>query len=190
MDRDGVSQLEERMHGTSDDAIDSDGDGLSDWWEIKVGHVVRVDGQPPRAVKSNPAVKDSDNDGLDDKAELLAGTHPWIADTDGDRAPDKAEVDAQTNPLHYDSAAPVVPHCGVAPTGPVYVQSRRFEVTDPDVDLTSVTVRWVDGHTITLRTPPTGTWFTDLVHPGEILSVTATDLHDLSTTRQCVQAVP
>jgi hypothetical protein len=47
---------------------------------------------------------DSDNDGLDARAELLAGTNPAVADTDGDGLSDGAEVNTHhANPLSGDT---------------------------------------------------------------------------------------
>lgn len=183
-DRDGVSQLEERLIGTSDEAIDSDGDGLSDYWESKVGHVVQVLGQVPRPTKSNPAVKDSDRDGVDDLAELLAGTHPWTADTDGDRLSDRVELDQGKNPLAYDSSPPVVRHCGVRPES-WYVPNWLVEVDDVDVDITEVVVTFSDGRVMSLKSPPTGRWFSNLASGPHITSIRATDARGLVTTREC-----
>ena len=55
--------------------VDSDGDGIPDWWETLYGL------DPFNAVD---AWNDDDRDGLDNMAEYLAGTHPSIADTDAD----------------------------------------------------------------------------------------------------------
>ncbi|HRE89553.1 MAG TPA: hypothetical protein PK095_10465 [Myxococcota bacterium] len=183
-DRDGVSQREERLRGTSDDTIDSDGDGLSDWWELKVGHVVQVVGQVPRHTTSNPATKDTDKDGLDDMAELMAGTHPWVPDTDGDRIGDKQELDQTKNPLAYDSSPPAVRHCGVRPES-WYVPNWRVEVDDVDVDLTEVSVTFEDGRVMTLMSPPTGIWSAHLASGPHITSIRATDARGLVTTREC-----
>lgn len=68
-------------------AVDSDGDGLTDAQEAKLG--------------TNPKKKDTDGDGLSDKAEVtgttiphygLVKTNPLKADTDGDGLSDKAEL--------------------------------------------------------------------------------------------------
>lgn len=183
-DRDGVSQREERLHGTSDENIDSDGDGLSDWWEIKVGHTVAVVGQVPRHTFSNPAVKDTDRDGLDDLAEALAGTHPWLPDTDGDRILDADEAPGGTNPLVYDSTAPSIRHCGVRPDT-WFVPNWKVEVDDVDVDLVEVVVTFDDGRVMTLRSPPTGEWSANLASGPHITSIRATDARGLVTTREC-----
>ena len=59
-------------------AIDSDGDGLPDWWEISHGL------DPNDATGINGAYGDADGDGLDNYAEYLSGTDPHAGDTDGD----------------------------------------------------------------------------------------------------------
>lgn len=184
-DRDGISHAEERLAGTSDESIDSDGDGLSDWWEIKVGHSVNVASQVPRHTTSHPNSKDSDLDGLDDKAELLAGTHPWLADTDRDGINDKDELERGTAPLHYDSTPPNIHHCGVRPDGQTTVPFFRVEVSDPDNDLIEIIVGFIDGNVMTVRPPPTGSWFADLISEPRITNIRATDSRGLVTTREC-----
>jgi len=62
--------------------LDSDGDGLPDWWEME--HF----GGATNAVLS----ADSDADGLDNLAEYLIGTDPGNPDTDGDGLGNGTEV--------------------------------------------------------------------------------------------------
>jgi len=62
--------------GTRDD---TDGDGLTDAFELLVS-------------KSDPAITDTDFDGLSDGREIDIGTNPCLADTDGDGIPDSFEV--------------------------------------------------------------------------------------------------
>jgi len=73
---------------------DSDGDGLSDWWEKT--HFGSLD--------RNGSL-DADNDGLSDRGEHDRGTHPLVADTDGDGMPDSWEVAHRLDPLANDAAA-------------------------------------------------------------------------------------
>ena len=96
------------------DGADSDGDGLSDVQET-TGWVITVDFEAfgPLAstdklvqvhVTSNPAVADSDDDGISDKDEYFDRTNPSLADTDGDGLSDYAEkFQWKTNPKGVDS---------------------------------------------------------------------------------------
>ena len=59
-------------------ALDSDGDGLPDWWEIANG----LDPFDPTG--ENGAYGDPDKDGLDNWGEYMSGTDPWKQDTNGD----------------------------------------------------------------------------------------------------------
>lgn len=72
-----------------DGDVDSDGDGLTNQAEQKLGT------RPDRA--------DTDDDGLADGAEGPAGTDPLRADTDGDSLNDGREVQLGTNPLVMDT---------------------------------------------------------------------------------------
>ncbi len=73
---------------------DSDGDGLSDAWELlHFGNLAATDG-----------TGDADSDGLNDKGEHDAGTDPNVADTDGDGLSDGVEVqETLTNPTVADT---------------------------------------------------------------------------------------
>lgn len=88
LDQDGVHSMEEAFHGTSDQLVDSDGDGVSDFVELKEGYLVGNStlaelGYPAR-VRSDARSSDSDLDGLTDGEELALGTDPLSADTDQD----------------------------------------------------------------------------------------------------------
>ena len=61
-DGDGLSNAEEKKLGTNPDAVDSDGDGLHDGTEVENG--------------TNPALADSDGDGFSDFEEYERGTDP------------------------------------------------------------------------------------------------------------------
>jgi hypothetical protein len=98
VDRDGVIDLLERLDGTDDTSLDSDGDTLSDYWEHFEGWVVSVDGQPATRAFPSGASPDIDGDGLTDLQERDLGTHPRRADTDGDGLFDGVD----TNPTSYD----------------------------------------------------------------------------------------
>ncbi|MDY5764652.1 MAG: InlB B-repeat-containing protein [Treponema sp.] len=69
-DKDGVPAHEEDLYGTSDENIDSDGDGLSDFQEIYGRKNSRDE-----TVTSNPLLKDTDNDEIPDNED----DYPCIA---------------------------------------------------------------------------------------------------------------
>jgi len=73
-----------------DEFVDTDGDGLPDWWE------------GPGDLDPDA---DIDGDGLTTVQEYGYGTDPNNADTDGDGSNDGDEITAGTNPLNADNAA-------------------------------------------------------------------------------------
>jgi hypothetical protein len=87
---------------------DTDNDKRSDGAEAELKDielarwVVRVDGQAPRQVFSNPLVADADFDFLVDGDEFAFGTDPNNGNTDGDARDDGKEFTAGTNPLVED----------------------------------------------------------------------------------------
>ena len=75
-----------------DRTLDSDGDGLPDWYEIKIG--------------TDPLNPDTDGDGVNDKEELERGLDPNDWDTDNDMLLDGVELGIEfgsTDPLLKDS---------------------------------------------------------------------------------------
>ena len=81
--RDAIGDIDVEMWdgkgaGFENVALDSDGDGLPDWWEVAHGL------DPYDATGINGAYGDADGDGLDNYAEYLAGTNPNSADSDSD----------------------------------------------------------------------------------------------------------
>jgi len=98
------------------EAVDSDGDGLSDPWEVEYfGGIAAESGTTDPDgdgldnlgefnAKSDPTKPDTDNDGLNDKEEVMAGSNPANPDTDGDGLGDAAEVKTHgTNPASADT---------------------------------------------------------------------------------------
>ncbi len=90
--------------------MDMDNDKNIDGQEAAVGPfasipwhwIVRVVGEDPYRVFSDPRVPDADLDTLADGDEFSHGTDPTRANTDGDSRDDKAEVLAGLNPLQAD----------------------------------------------------------------------------------------
>ena len=73
-------------YATNPMSSDTDGDGLSDDFEIGVLH-------------SDPLSDDGDGDGLTDVQEYALGTNPKLADSDGDLLPDGWEIMYELDPL-------------------------------------------------------------------------------------------
>ncbi|MCH7993330.1 MAG: hypothetical protein IIB57_02690, partial [Planctomycetes bacterium] len=69
LDRDGLISAVEFLFGSSDTRQDTDGDGLDDFSEIRIGWEIAVDGEPLRRVFPDPRQADSDRDGLTDREE-------------------------------------------------------------------------------------------------------------------------
>lgn len=88
------SEILKQIFGLSDDQIDSDKDGLADYWEIKYfGTITATDG-----------TLDSDGDGLIDLEEYYFYTHPLKADSDADGLSDFEELKIYyTDPNAYDT---------------------------------------------------------------------------------------
>lgn len=101
-DQDGILDVEERLHGSSDQDLDSDDDGLTDFWELREKVLVVTDTWTYEA-SASPADADTDGDGLDDLYEIELGLSPAHWDSDGDGFPDDQELeDPQLDPLRYD----------------------------------------------------------------------------------------
>ncbi|MCC6623519.1 MAG: hypothetical protein IT385_19820 [Deltaproteobacteria bacterium] len=190
VDRDGVPAIEEQLRGTSDEAIDTDGDGLSDWLELKVGWVVAIEGRPAERMWPDAIVADTDGDGLRDDAELLAGTSPWAADTDGDGLGDEAEVaDAEDDrlPLRWEDYEPptiscqtigqwFIPCCDDPRNSPSRdTLMTRITLTDGSA-VSALHVGWSNGETTTIDiVPPRATYTVTLAKPRRATHVVATD---------------
>ena len=88
-DNDGLLDLEEReVHGTNDQAADTDNDGVPDGVEVDWGTDPLVE----------DGTEDPDADGLDNRGEYDNGTDPFSPDTDGDGITDMAELLHRLNP--------------------------------------------------------------------------------------------
>ena len=89
-DDDGLSNWDEvNVYGTNPHRKDTDGDGLDDGEEVKMG--------------ADPLKEDTDGDGIPDGEEIRIGTDPLNNDTDSDGIPDGKELKLETNPLSNDT---------------------------------------------------------------------------------------
>lgn len=112
-DGDGLSDEEEARLGTEPDNGDTDGDGVSDLVEARLALSPITADPPPAAcfgidfaqVATAPLL-DTDGDLLNDCEERLLGTDGTLADTDGDGLPDGLELRAGTNYLLADYLLP------------------------------------------------------------------------------------
>jgi len=84
-----IDSAEFLIYHTDPNNWDTDGDGMSDGWEIYYGL---------NATNPTDKYQDPDKDGLANIDEFLAGTNPRKWDTDGDGMPDGWEVKYGLNP--------------------------------------------------------------------------------------------
>jgi len=204
-DRDGLPALEESLRGTSDEAIDTDGDGLSDFFELHVGWPVAVQGGVPRQEFPDPTAADADGDGLTDLYEIVsdgivvggstvetAGTSPWNADTDGDGLGDKQELDDDTDdrwPLRWeDRVAPTytctvsgqwfIPCCDDPRSSPPRDGLYTSLSVSDDSGVAEVLVGYSDGHEFTyVISPPRPRWDVRLANDRLITHLVLEDIH-------------
>ncbi|MEU5943765.1 hypothetical protein ABZ807_32475 [Micromonospora sp. NPDC047548] len=126
-DNDGVIDVVELRFGSSPLLVDSDGDGLTDKFEItELAGWTR-----PNAVDTDQdsvadGAEDIDGDGLTNLQEQDLGTSPTNPDTDGDGATDGAEVAQGSNPLVADQPR--------APPTPGDLPPIESAPTDTDTD--------------------------------------------------------
>lgn len=114
-DQDGLTNISElSTHHTLPDQPDTDGDGLSDGWEILYGYLALVNNETD-ADQTNDPDDDPDNDGLLNSAEDQIGTNPNNGDTDGDGFSDRVENEAASGATN---AASTPGNPGGTPGGP------------------------------------------------------------------------
>jgi len=106
-DGDGLLDDEEEDLETDPGLKDTDGDGLSDFFEVRVsspGHVLDpLVPDSPCDLRPSGTYPDTDNDGLTDCEEYVKGTNRRMVDTDADGIPDGIEFEMGTNPLEIQS---------------------------------------------------------------------------------------
>jgi len=102
-DDDGLPTLAERDRGTDPLAPDTDGDGLTDRTEIVLTQTSPLTADSDGDGTTDPR-EDPDGDGLDNAAEIAAGTDPQIPDTDRDGLTDREETETyETNATAPDT---------------------------------------------------------------------------------------
>lgn len=94
-DNDDVKNVDEYLNGTSAALADTDGDGMSDRWELDWGLA---------ATDASNKYTDLDSDGLSNLAEFQAGTNPFDPDSDDDEMFDGYEMAQGLNPLNPQDA--------------------------------------------------------------------------------------
>lgn len=124
---------------SSDTIVDTDGDGLSDHFELSgwVVYIKRTDGESQmRTVTSDPGKQDTDNDGVLDAQELNGGMDPRNADTDGDTLTDNDEwntifSDPTSQDSDHDGIQDGVEYNGFR-TSPILADTDGDQMLDPD----------------------------------------------------------
>ena len=148
LDQDGMPDDWEIANGLNpndpvDAQEDKDGDGLSNLEEFKQG--------------TNPALADSDGDGLKDASELSTHhTNPLLADSDGDGLNDNVEILTGTDPLKAASANYAAAVQSIVVTPPTVVMTFSGVDTEVSTQLT-VTGKLIDGSTADLTSKARGT---------------------------------
>lgn len=112
-DNDGLTDYQEKdIYQTFHDNPNSDGDGYDDGTEV-------ANGYSPKQPGKTMVEADTDNDGLNDKWEILLGTNLMVRDTDGDGYLDGSEV--------YNDFSPTDPN-------PVKI-NKKIEVSTTNLNL-------------------------------------------------------
>ena len=95
--------------------VDTDGDGLTDDYEIANGLDPNVADSGDDEdmddltnfeefqIGTDPGEEDTDSDGANDGAEITAGSNPFVQDTDGDGLLDGPELDLGSDPTNTDT---------------------------------------------------------------------------------------
>jgi hypothetical protein len=96
-DSDGLNDYWEWVEGTNPNHIDTDGDRVSDWDEFFVTHT------DPLVADIDDFDDDYNGDGIDDSVGLTVGISSWNYDNDGDQLTNAQEVQLGTDPNNADT---------------------------------------------------------------------------------------
>jgi hypothetical protein len=115
---------------------DADHDGLSDTWEIaKFGNITLYDNNG-----------DADHDGVINALEMSAGTNPMLADSDGDGVNDFAELQAGSDPTNaLDKPGFVIKIYGAAEVEFASEIGKKYQVEK----VSSITGTWIPASAVT-----------------------------------------
>lgn len=145
-DDDGLFARDEFTFGTDDTLADTDGDGLTDYEEVKEGWSVADIGVSPypQRVYPDPTRADTDGDSMTDAEEMALGTDPRNADTDGEGVLDSEDPDP-LDALVPVNQPPVIDAFDVTPNG--LMATLTATVTEPDDPgaVVEVLMQWGDG---------------------------------------------
>lgn len=152
-DNDGIGYREELLHGTDPQSADTDGDGRSDFEEIRESWFVNaINVQDPNRyndteVTSSPTIADYDNDGLSDSEEFADLLDPYNADTDGDGIGDANDTANGGAPLF--SVLPLLlgedPVANAASASPFDVQTSGAISAEAPRVVATASISWGDG---------------------------------------------
>ncbi len=150
VDGDGIGIREEYLNGTDPEKWDTDGDGLSDYDEIRnVYQITAINVQDPDRypayVKTNPLLADADGDTLTDIEEVggylpdgsyivKRGTDPNNPDTDGDGINDKLDI--------FNGEAPIAASFTITPLGGNVANLTGLVTPKSGMRISKVDVDW------------------------------------------------
>lgn len=142
-DEDGITNTQEAQIGTDELNPDTDGDGLPDGYEYLGSRKVppgftaeQIDALPTTGYRTNPLKQDSDDDGLNDREELVVyKTNPISPDTDADGLKDNEEIARKTDPNNPDTDGDGLidgDEVAIYKTDPLSVDSDKDGLSDGD----------------------------------------------------------
>lgn len=160
-DDDGLGIREEVLNGTDPNNPDTDGDGLSDFIEVRdtilVNSVNLIDpNRYPARVFSNPLLEDADGDGLTDSQEIARGTDPNNFDTDGDGISDFSD--------NFNGEAPISAEFEINQVDGVRFRLAGTAVPKSGTGIQRIFVEWGDGGTDERLSSSTNPLTVDVIH--------------------------